>query len=157
MKHAAWVGAGLLLVGGGASAQAPAITVESNLVLVPALVQDAKGELLYGLKAGQFVLKDNGVPQTVHVEDAEEASPLSVVVLVQCSGAAAREQKHLRGLATMVQALEGEASQETAVVFFGGQPELIGNFMENSAQTHDVLKPHGPGGGCRLRDCIGSA
>src|SRR5665213_850421 len=78
-------------------AQTSTITVQSNLVLVPTLVQDAKGGVLYGLKANQFVVKDNGIVQTVHVEDAAEASALSLVVLVQCSRSAEEQGENLRG------------------------------------------------------------
>src|SRR5665213_2135048 len=86
----------------GAAGQTPepqtsTITVQSNLVLVPTLVQDAKGGVLYGLKASQFVVKDNGIVQTVHVEDAAEASALSLVVLVQCSRSAEEQGENLRG------------------------------------------------------------
>ena len=119
--------------------QPSTLTVQSNLVLVPTLVQDEKGGVLYGLTASQFVVKDNGVVQKVHVEDSEEARGLSLVVLVQCSRSAWRETNNLRGLATMVEAVIGDAPAETAVVFFGSKPELVGGFTRNSAQTHDVV------------------
>src|SRR5665213_4160553 len=93
-------------------AQTSTITVQSNLVLVPTLVQDAKGGVLYGLKANQFVVKDNGIVQTIHVEDAAEASALSLVVLVQCSRSADEQGANLQGLPTMVEALSGGAEQE---------------------------------------------
>jgi VWFA-related protein len=128
-----------LLVCTAAAAQTSTLTVQSNLVLVPALVQDAKGGVLYGLKASQFVLKDNDVVQTLHLEDNAETTALSLVVVLQCSGSAWREKNNLRGLATMVEAVIGDAPEETAVVSFGTQPELIGSFSQNPAQTHDVV------------------
>ena len=144
----------VLLVGSGAVAQSPdastpapqtsTITVQSNLVLVPTLVQDAKGGVLYGLKANQFVVKDNGVVQTVHVEDAAEASALSLVVVVQCSRSAEEQHDNLRGLPAMVEAMSGEAEQETAVVSFGTSPELLGPFSRSAARVHDVLKMYQP-------------
>ena len=58
-------------------------TVRSNLVLLPTRVQNKSGETIYGLKAEQFIVEDNGVRQSVQV-DEEPASPgLSLVVLVQ--------------------------------------------------------------------------
>jgi len=117
----------------------PTLTVQSNLVLVPTLVQDAKGAVLYGLKPDQFVVRDNGVAQTIHLEDSEEARALSLVVLLQCSRSAWREKNNLRGLAAMVEAVIGDAPAETAVVSFGSEPELIGSFSPNPKQTHDVV------------------
>jgi VWFA-related protein len=131
-------------VGTAQTPQPSTLTVQSNLVLAPTLVQDEKGGVLYGLKASQFVVKDNGVVQTVHVEDSEEVRALSLVVLVQCSRSAWRETNNLRGLATMVEAVIGDAPVETAVVFFGSKPELIGGFTQNSVQTHNVVMEYKP-------------
>jgi VWFA-related protein len=133
-----------LLVYAVAAAQTSSLTVQSNLVLVPTLVQDTHGGVLYGLNASQFALKDNGVLQTVRVEDSAQASPLSLVVLLQCSRSAWREHDNLRGLATMVEAAIGNADEETAVVSFGAEPELIGGFSRNPAQTHDVVMEYKP-------------
>ena len=145
------------LLAGGAGAQTSTLTVQSNLVLVPTLVQDAKGGVLYGLKPSQFVVKDNGIIQTIHVEDAAEASALSMVVLVQCSRSAENERDHLRGLPAMVEAMSGDAVQETAVVSFGTSPELLGGFTSNAARTHDVLKQYAPcddDGGASIFDAV---
>ena len=153
----------VLLVGYGAvaqtaeSPQTSTITVQSNLVLVPTLVQDAKGGVLYGLKANQFVVKDNGVVQTVHVEDAAETSALSLVVVVQCSRSAEAQHDNLRGLPAMVEAMSGEAEQETAVVSFGTSPELLGGFTRSAERTHDVLKMYQPcddDGGASIFDAV---
>ena len=137
-------------------AQESSLTVQSNLVLVPALVQDAKGGVLYGLTAEQFVLKDNGVPQTVRLEDTGKAPPLSLVVVVQCSRDAWRQQDNLRGLANMVEGLTGSAEQETAVVSFGTEPKLIGRFSRNPDQTHRVLAQYAPcdDGGASIYDAV---
>jgi VWFA-related protein len=153
----ACIAACTVAVCGIAAAQTSTITVQSNLVLVPTLVQDAKGKVLYGLKANQFVVRDNGIAQTVHVEDSEEASALSLVVLVQCSRSADAQQENLSGLPTMVEALSGGAVQETAVVSFGTSPELLGNFTSNPEQTHDVLQQYKPcddDGGASIYDAV---
>ena len=39
-------------------------TVRSNLVLLPTRVQNKSGETIYGLKAEQFIVEDNGVRQS---------------------------------------------------------------------------------------------
>jgi hypothetical protein len=43
------------------------LTVHSNLVFLPTRVQTKKGETIYGLKAEQFIVEDNGVRQPVEV------------------------------------------------------------------------------------------
>ena len=68
--------------------------MQSNLVLVPVLVQDSKRNVLYGLKASQFVVKDNGIEQTIHMEDGEEVK-LGGITLV-----ARKTPGHTRGCTT---------------------------------------------------------
>ena len=43
-------------------------STQSNIVLVPTTVQTKHGDMLYTLKANQFVVEDNGVPQAVHLD-----------------------------------------------------------------------------------------
>src|SRR5665213_1283200 len=47
-----------------AAGQTPTITTQSTLVLVPALVHDKSGQLVFNLKVDDFTLTDNGIPQT---------------------------------------------------------------------------------------------
>jgi len=156
--------AGMWMIGATAAAQstepqASTITVQSNLVLVPVLVQDAKRNVLYGLKPSQFVVKDNGIEQTIHMETDEEVSSLSLVVLVQCSRSAELQQNNLSGLATMVDAISGEAEQETAVVSFGTEPELLGGFSSDPNTTHANVRKYQPcdDGGASIYDAVNYA
>jgi len=163
MGHCGFLSGFVLLAGLSAVAQTSeppqtsTITVQSNLVLVPTLVQDAKGGVLYGLKASQFVVKDNGIKQTVHVEDAAEASALSLVVLVQCSRSADEQHDNISGLPAMVEAMSGGAEQETAVVSFGTSPQLLGPFTPIPDRVHEVLKQYQPcddDGGASIFDAV---
>ena len=54
----------------------------TTLVVVPALVQTSGEELVFSLKADDFIVTDNGVPQKVMLEDGS-SRPLSLVVLMQ--------------------------------------------------------------------------
>src|SRR5581483_2975989 len=49
------------------------IRVEVNLVLVPGVVKDSNGNLVFGLKKEDFQLLDNGKPQTVSTFSVETA------------------------------------------------------------------------------------
>ncbi len=53
------------------------------MVIAPALVKDAAGHPVYGLTAEDFVIEDEDVPQPVHLDEAAEAEPVSLVVEVQ--------------------------------------------------------------------------
>lgn len=104
------------------------LSTESNLVFVPTEVRTKRGELIFGLKANQFVLEDSGKQQQIHLEEDLGNDGLSLVVVAQCSGAAAEELQKLRGLPTMLDALTGGAPHEIAVVTYGDDPTLVGDF-----------------------------
>ncbi len=48
---------------------APTLTTRSTLVLVPALVRNKSGKLVFTLNADNFTLTDNGIPQKLNLED----------------------------------------------------------------------------------------
>ena len=108
------------------------IQVQSQLVLVPTSVELGK-DTLYELQASQFVVEDNGVPQRVRLDEADDtARPLSLVVAVQCSRSAVAEFDKIRGLPTMIEAITGDAPAEVAIIQFGTGEELLAGF------THDL-------------------
>ena len=112
----------------------PTITVQSQLVLVPTEVRTKKGENIYGLKADDFTIEADGVPQRVHLDDSGNPVPLSLVVLVQCSRTAFLEGPKIKGLATMVDAIVGGAPARVAVADFGSEPELLTGLTANPDQ-----------------------
>jgi VWFA-related protein len=111
--------------------QSYTLRTQSNIVLVPTTVQTKRGDMLYGLKPNQFVVEDNGVPQTVHVDEDTDSLGLSLVVVVQCSRSAGYEFPKLNGLGTMVDAIAGDAPREVAIVTYGSAPLLLGKFSNN--------------------------
>ena len=120
-------------------AQNYTLTTQSNLVFVPTTVQNAHGEILYGLKPEQFVLEDNGVRQTVHVEEDTDALGLSLVVVVQCSRDAYRDFPKLHTLNTMIEGIVGDAPRQTAVVTYGTEPTLLDDFTKDPAELKETL------------------
>ena len=97
----------------------------SNLVLVPTQVETHHGDLLYTLRPDQFILEDNGVPQSIRVDDDPESLGLSLVVVVQCSRSAFRDFAAMRGLPAMVDSLAGGAPHQIALVSYGTEVELL--------------------------------
>lgn len=107
------------------------LSTQSNLVFVPTEVRTRKGELIFGLTADKFVVEDTGKPQRLHLEEDLGNDGLSLVIVAQCSGAAAMELQKLRSLPTMLDNLTGDAPHEIAVVTFGNDPTLVGDFTSD--------------------------
>src|SRR5271155_3841802 len=73
------------------SAPTTTLTAHSTLVLVPALVRNKAGQLIFTLKADDFVLTDDGVPQKLQLEEDTGGEPLALVIDIEGGGAGARE------------------------------------------------------------------
>ena len=117
--------------------QSYTLRTQANIVLVPTTVQTKHGDMIYALKPEQFVVEDNGVPQTVHVDEDTDSLGLSLVVVVQCSRSAGYEFPKLNGLGTMIDAIAGDAPREVAIVTYGSAPLLLGKFSSNvDAMAH---------------------
>src|SRR3984957_14869832 len=107
------------------------LRTQANVVLVPTTVQTSKGDIIYDLKPEQFVVEDNGVPQTVHLDQDTDSVGLSLVVVVQCSRSAGWEFPKLDGLGTMIEDLAGGAPREVAIVTYESAPLLLGKFSSS--------------------------
>jgi VWFA-related protein len=114
-------------------------STQTNLVTVPTQVTTQQGDFIYGLQGSQFAVTDNGIPQRVRVEEAPEQTGLSLVVVVQCSRAAAMESEKLAGLSTMIDDITGAAPHEVAVVSYGTKPSLLGDFTANPEKLRDAV------------------
>ncbi|MBW4039632.1 MAG: VWA domain-containing protein [Acidobacteria bacterium] len=120
------------------------ITVRSSLVVVPALVRTKAGQLVYTLKADDFRLTDDGVEQTLHLEQNTGDQPLALVIVVQTGGDASAHLEQYQGMEPMLDNLVGNIEHKVAVVGFDGTPTLLHGFTPNLAFiTHslDILDP----------------
>jgi VWFA-related protein len=121
--------------------QSYTLRTQSNIVLVPTTIQTKHGDVLYGLKENQFVVEDNGVPQTIHLDEDTDSLGLSLVVVIQCSRSAGWEFPKLNGIGTMVDAIAGDAPREVAIVTYGSAPLLLGKFSKNvDAMAHALAQ-----------------
>ena len=71
--------------------QASTLTARSTLVLVPALVRNKARQLVFTLKADDFVLTDDGVPQKLTLEQDTGGEPLALAVVLEGGGAGAEQ------------------------------------------------------------------
>lgn len=139
------VAALFLLVCAATGAQDNQFKVRSDLVFLPTRVQTKKGDTVYGLRPDQFVVEDNGVRQTVNIDEDPESSGLSLVVVVQCSRSAEQEMKKLKGLGAMIESITGGAPHEVAVVAYGADHYILDDFSRRNVDTEIALT--------KLRDC----
>lgn len=125
-----------------AHSQESPLTIHStaNIVFVPTQVQTKKGEMIYGLTKDQFILEDNGVPQTIKLDEDTDALGLSLVVVIQCSRDAIRQFDNMRGLNAMIDDLTGGAPRQVAVVTYGSDINLIGEFTSDPRALADNLR-----------------
>ncbi|HEY3929293.1 MAG TPA: VWA domain-containing protein [Candidatus Koribacter sp.] len=155
MRNAILIGlAGILLLA-GATAQEPTFRSESNVVMVPTLVRDRNRDIVYDLKADDFVIEDDGVPQAVQLDEGALFRPASVVVAVQIGRRADYELPRIRGLKSMLYPLLDQGHAEIAIVAFDSHVHELQNFSGDDVKTSRVLDSLQPGdGGAAIIDAV---
>lgn len=121
------------------ASQTTTISSSSTLVLVPALVRDKSGNLIFTLKADDFVLTDDGVPQKLTLEQDTDGEPLALVVDIEGGGAGARELAKYAALSPMLESVIGAVPHRVAVVGYDSSPVLVQDFTSNiDAASHAI-------------------
>ena len=135
--------------------QEPGFTSHANLVAVPTLVRDGNGNAVYGLPAQDFIIEDDGVEQPIHLEEAAEAQPISLVVAVQTGRRANREFGKLTGLSSMLDPVLSDPNNEAAVVFFDSKLNLAREFTNHADLIEaDLNSPPAGDGGAAVLDAV---
>jgi VWFA-related protein len=132
------------------------LRTQANVVLVPTTVQTNKGDMIYDLKPEQFVVEDNGVSQTIHLDQDTDSLGLSLVVVVQCSRSAGWEFTKMNGLGEMIDGLAGGAPREVAIVTYESAPLLLGRFSSSPEAMSTALGQLTPcdGSGAATLDAV---
>jgi VWFA-related protein len=144
----------------GAQAEPPQTTIrtQANVVLIPTLVKDRQGEILYGLHAEDFVVEDDGVQQVLRLDETPEGQPISVVVAVQTGRRANYEFPRIRGLNTMLQPLFDRGDARVALLEFDSQVQVTQEFTQDPDLIADDLGNLRPGNEkASILDAIDSA
>src|SRR6202050_3430657 len=108
------------------------IRTSSTVVLVPALVKTKSGETVFSLTANDFLLTDNGVPQTLHLETDADSQPLALVVIVETGGQGARHLHDYDNLGAHLDAVIGDVRHLVAVVSFDSKPRIAQDFTDDT-------------------------
>jgi VWFA-related protein len=145
----------LALLTCGAVSQETTLHSQSNVVLIPALVKSAQGEVVYGLGAKDFVVEDDGEQQAVHLDEVAEGQPVSMVIAIQRGRRANYEFPRMRGLSAMLDPLVTEGRGSVAIVEFDSQVQTAQDFTGSSEKIAWTLKELQPGdGGAAILDAV---
>lgn len=132
LRHAEFLLAFLALLA-PSFAQEATVRSRSNLVLVPTLVKDEQGSVVYGLQATDFAIEDNGVQQSVRLDEAPEGQPISLVLAIQRGRRAFFEFPRMQGLKSMLDPLFASGTARVAVVEFDSRATLTRRFTSDES------------------------
>lgn len=136
----------------------PTLQITANEVLVPTLVERPHGEILYGLKPGDFVVEDDGVRQKIRVQEEMDTAPVALAVVVEQGAMSVLEFDKLARLGPMLDLFLNDERGESALVGFDSQPRLIHDFTHSQEELNKELKHLEPGdGGAAILDSVGYA
>jgi VWFA-related protein len=128
--------------------QPQTLRATTTIVLVPALVTTKNGEPVFTLTPDDFILTDDGVPQTLRLEDDTDRQPIALVVVIEAGGEGAT---HLDGLeerlGPMIETLVGPVEHTVAVVGFDSEPALVQPFTSDMQVVDQAIRGIGPGNG----------
>ena len=131
------------------------LEVTTTEVLVPTLVEKKDGDVVYGLKAGDFVVEDDGVAQKIRVQEEMDTAPVALVVAVEEGGASVLEFDKLAHLGPLLDLFLAEPDSQVALIGFDSQPYLIQDFTHEGDKITDQLKHLEPGdGGAAILDTV---
>jgi VWFA-related protein len=136
----------------------PTITVQSNLVEVPALVTTKKGEVIFALKASDFRLTDDGIPQHISLVSDTDWQPLAMAIVVETGGDGAARLGDYQGLDAILDSVVGAEEHLVALITFDSAPHLVVPFTSNTDYISAALDNLRPGDqGASILDAVAFA
>jgi VWFA-related protein len=123
----------------------PGLRTQTNVVLVPALVRNGKGELVFTLKADDFRVTDDGIQQPLTLDEDTGSEPLALVVAVETGGGGRSKLSAYRNLSAVIDAVVGAVPHRIAVVAFDSEPSLVQDFSPSADAAGAALSNLDPG------------
>jgi len=154
---ASWVFFAALTACLAVAQETPVFRGESQIVEIPVLVKGADGHTVYGLPAKDFIVADDGVEQTVQLDQSADSAPVSIVVAVQTGRRAKREFSRLGRLGSMLDDIiaEGPATSEITLVEFDSRVRTVRGFNRDDTSVADYLSNLSPGDrGAAILDAV---
>jgi Ca-activated chloride channel family protein len=142
----------------------PTIKVQSNIVEVSAIVRDASGAPVSGLKQADFELKQDGKPQPIRFFSQGADLPLTLALMVDTSGSQrAYERDEIAAGKAFFPAMMTRPDDRAMLVQFDDRPLILAALTTKETTLEHALayltQPHGDigqagGGGTLLYDAI---
>ncbi len=145
VMFAIYAGSALSQSDGARASDGTKLSEQTSLVVVPALVRDKAGKLVFTLKADDFALTDDGVPQKLTLEQDTGGEPLALVVVIETGGAGARAFDKLGPLPQLLDTVVGSVPHKIAVVSFDSEPELVQRFTQQVDAATQAISDLTPG------------
>jgi len=121
------------------------LRTQSNVVLVPALVRNEKGEVVFNLSAADFRVTDDGVEQPLKLDEDTGSEPLALVIAVETGAVGAGKLDSYQHLGAVIEALVGGVPHRIGVVAFASAPNLVLDFSANADDAGEALNGLEPG------------
>jgi VWFA-related protein len=135
-----------------AFAQDRPFRTETRVVQVPVAVTDAAGKNVEGLKAGDFVVLDDGAPQTIELDTfGTGAAPISLVIAIQASDISSPAMVKIRRIGGMIHPLVIGHRGEAAVVTFDNQITWRQDFTSDPDEIQAAVNRLKPGSQMQAR------
>jgi len=131
----------------GSAGDSSMLSITTDEVLVPTLVEKSGGEVIYGLKAQDFILEDNGKPQKIRVQEEMDTAPVALVVAVEEGGVSQLEFDKVAKLGPLLEMFLSDGRSKAALIGFDSQPRLIQDFTNSQDKMTSALKAMEPGAG----------
>jgi VWFA-related protein len=100
---------------------------------------------VFSLKASDFTVTDDGVKQTLTLDEETGSEPLALVIAVQTGGAGREKLQSYRNLGTLLGNLVGGVPHVVSVVGFDGAPNLMQGFTPDVDRAAEALNHLEPG------------
>lgn len=120
--------------------QPPTIQTNVHLVLVPATVTDRQGNSIDGLQPEDFMVTDDGVKQSFHMDTSDTVlAPVSLVVAVQCTGWSAAVLAKINRVGSIIQPIIAGDRGRAAVIAFDDEIRVLQGFTSDSAKIRTAF------------------
>jgi VWFA-related protein len=127
--------------------QKPDVTVQVKVVNVPATVRDKRGAIVSNLTKDDFILEEDGRPQTIHYFSQESDLPLTLGLLVDTSWSQRRvlDQERNASSSFLDQMLRPE-KDKAFLIHFDSEVELLQDLTSSREKLRSALdalqEPH---------------
>jgi VWFA-related protein len=130
----------LALAAGACAQENPTFSANVNVVSLLATVHDKEGNIVKDLKQDDFVLEENGTPQTIRYFSRESGLPLTVGLLVDTSRSQTGVlEAERRSSYTFLDQVLREGKDQAFVVHFDVKVETLQGLSSSRAELASAL------------------